>query len=341
MERLSLAALLGWTVLATALALSPYSFAWSCLICVNGATLDADAGRLVLESPGIARAPVPEAFSAALAETGSLVVELAVTPDNARQSGPARILSYSSGPYSRNFTIGQAGDRLVVRLRTSPSDPNGRRGEIVLPGVFAAGETARIRIRHAPDGTSVETGGPASAHLAGLTPDFGLWDDSFALLIGNETTGDRPWLGSVGRITIRAGPPGPILADFDFSRPDRSPPGALSVGDLRVPTLFPVHVPLRGEHFQMKDFALHIGMLFPVGFLAALAFARPRRDRAALAAAMLAVVAFALAIEVAQHFNVKRTMSALDFFWGVIGGLLGALAGLWVRLRVRRGGAPT
>lgn len=335
MERLSLAALLAWAAVATALALSPYTFESDCLICRNGAHLDAETGQLVFESAGMARTAVPETFNDALSRSGSLIVDMTVTPETVRQGGPARILSYSSGRYSRNFTLGQQDDRLIVRLRTRASDPNGRKAELVLPDVFAAGTETRIRVRHDARGTIVATSGAARARFPYARADFTTWDDGPDLLLGNETTGDRPWLGSVGDVTIRAGPQGPVLAEFDFADPDRSLPGALGVADLRLPARFAILVSLAGEGFQIEDFTLHLGMLLPVGLLATLAVARDRPDILAVSSAMLVAVAFALAIEIAQYFIASRTMSALDFLWGVLGGLLGAAGGLALRRRLR------
>jgi Concanavalin A-like lectin/glucanases superfamily len=46
-------------------------------------------------------------------------------PDNLEQSGPARIVTYSQSPASRNFTLGQIGNTLTFRLRTPASGING------------------------------------------------------------------------------------------------------------------------------------------------------------------------------------------------------------------------
>ncbi|MGB3769157.1 MAG: VanZ family protein [Phormidesmis sp.] len=57
---------------------------------------------------------------------------------NSEQSGPARILSLSDGPYYRNLTIGQQGSHLSLRLRTPITKDNGQRPEFIVPNVFSS-----------------------------------------------------------------------------------------------------------------------------------------------------------------------------------------------------------
>jgi hypothetical protein len=57
----------------------------------------------------------------------SQVVSLSawVRSSSNRQSGPARIVTFSAGPYGRNITLAQSQSNLVLRLRTPRSGPNG------------------------------------------------------------------------------------------------------------------------------------------------------------------------------------------------------------------------
>jgi hypothetical protein len=71
------------------------------------------------------------------ARTGSQFSLLAsVTPSAVDQIGPARIVSNSADPYSRNFTLGQSGSDLVFRLRTPITGLNGLEPQLRAPGVF-------------------------------------------------------------------------------------------------------------------------------------------------------------------------------------------------------------
>lgn len=55
----------------------------------------------------------------------------------AAQEGPARIVSNSLSPLVRNFTLGQQGADLVIRLRTPQTGLNGYPLETIVEGVFA------------------------------------------------------------------------------------------------------------------------------------------------------------------------------------------------------------
>ncbi len=57
--------------------------------------------------------------------TGAFSVEAWIIPENTTQIGPARIVSYSTGPARRNFMIGQNAAVYRVRNRSSVSNANG------------------------------------------------------------------------------------------------------------------------------------------------------------------------------------------------------------------------
>ncbi len=48
-----------------------------------------------------------------------LTIEVWLSSATANQGGPARIVSYSLNPGERNFTLGQQGNDLIMRLRPS------------------------------------------------------------------------------------------------------------------------------------------------------------------------------------------------------------------------------
>jgi glycopeptide antibiotics resistance protein len=68
--------------------------------------------------------------------------------DNARQDGPARIVSSSFSPLLRNFTLGQQGADLVFRLRTPQTGNNGYPLETVVRGVFVADQLRDIIVTY-------------------------------------------------------------------------------------------------------------------------------------------------------------------------------------------------
>ena len=68
----------------------------------------------------------------------AFTISFTVKTASDEQSGPARILSISKGPYYRNLTIGQKGSHLSLRLRTPITKENGQRPEFVVPNVFSS-----------------------------------------------------------------------------------------------------------------------------------------------------------------------------------------------------------
>ena len=124
-----------------------------------------------------------------------------ITPANSSQKGPARILSFSSGTSERNFTLGQNGNRYDVRFRTTSSDANGS------PSLESQGSTARPTLTHLV--YTRDARGKARIYLDGeennlldVKGDLSNWQDDFKLVVGNETSGDRPWLGTLHLLAI-------------------------------------------------------------------------------------------------------------------------------------------
>lgn len=63
------------------------------------------------------------------------LVAIAATK-NLNQTGPARMISISNGTLLRNFTLGQQGRGLAIRLRTPLTGENAKYPEIIVPDVF-------------------------------------------------------------------------------------------------------------------------------------------------------------------------------------------------------------
>ena len=68
--------------------------------------------------------------------SNALTLEAWVTPANTTQSGPARIVTLSATPQTRNFTLGQDGPAYNVRLRTTATDDNGNPSLSSAPGTL-------------------------------------------------------------------------------------------------------------------------------------------------------------------------------------------------------------
>lgn len=126
-----------------------------------------------------------------------LSLEVWVRPNDARQAGPARIISLSSNPGERNFTLGQDGDKFDFRLRTTQTSQNGIPSTATAAGTARAGAlTHVVATRNAQGDVVIWVDGQPAAR--GEVPgDFSNWSDDFRLLLANEATGDRPWLGEL------------------------------------------------------------------------------------------------------------------------------------------------
>ena len=135
----------------------------------------------------------------AFAATGELTLEILFDTADLRQGGPARILTFSESPFSRNFTLGQEEDKLVLRLRTTETGENGMRPETVLAPIVANRNYHCLVTYHSGKGElACYLNGAevyrASGHVSG---GFSNWTTQ-QLLLGDEAGDDtRPWLGRI------------------------------------------------------------------------------------------------------------------------------------------------
>ena len=141
-----------------------------------------------------------EALLEACRQSGQLTVEAVITPDRAGQEGPARIISFSSDASLRNFTLGQDDDRLILRLRTPMTGPNGSPPQLDLC-TLAVGQPNHIVVTYLPgmvlcyqDGVPVF----ASPRYKG---DLRNWSSQH-LVFGDEYDGERDWAGRLESIAI-------------------------------------------------------------------------------------------------------------------------------------------
>ena len=81
---------------------------------------------LQIHSLALIASPGPATrLSAVLRKSGEITIEAWLKPANATQAGPARIVTLSTDPGSRNFTLGQRAGAYDVRLRTTSTSING------------------------------------------------------------------------------------------------------------------------------------------------------------------------------------------------------------------------
>lgn len=187
--------------------------------------VDPRSGRiagLAFDSPGRARSPEPAAkVNRAIAQSGAMTLEAWLSPAQAEQEGPARIVTISLDSGIRNVTLGhgrwgsQPQTLYDLRLRTSATDPNGS-GSLMTPaGVTRAGLQHVVFTRERDGRRRFYVDGElVSEDRRG--GDLSSWDVSYPLLLGNEAQIERPWLGSFHLVALfgRALMPGEVASHY-------------------------------------------------------------------------------------------------------------------------------
>jgi hypothetical protein len=137
--------------------------------------------------------------------TGEFAIEAWVVPANVTQEGPARIISYSGGADTRNFTLGQTLYNYNYLLRTDKTDLN---GQPALSTTNAA-EVLQASLQHVVVNYDSVNGRQlfVNGQFTGDTDttevgNFADWNDSYAFVLGNEVSGDIPWAGSIRMVAI-------------------------------------------------------------------------------------------------------------------------------------------
>lgn len=149
--------------------------------------------------------------------TGEYSIEAWVIPGNVTQED-SRIVSYSGSKTARNFTLGQTMYNYEFFGRSSTTDANGemklatkdaeKRLQAALQHVVLTFDPVRgrhIYVNGEDTGVSESSGGSLAE-----------WDNSFAFVLGNEVSNDKPWAGVVRLVAIhdRALTPEQIKQNF-------------------------------------------------------------------------------------------------------------------------------
>lgn len=167
---------------------------------MRGAAAIGDAGRMELSGGSVAVENVNDRLLAAAMESNELTIEIALNSSKEQQRGPARILSFSSNHNSRNFTVGQEQNHLILRLRTSQNDQNGTSPELTL-AELDAGTPTHIVVTYKSGTTVCWVNGEKSFESDKLTGDFSNWEPHHVIL-GDEWNGQRDWSGTIDLVRI-------------------------------------------------------------------------------------------------------------------------------------------
>ena len=124
----------------------------------------------------------------------SLTIESWITPANQTQSGPARIITLSQDASSRNFTLGQDGANLEVRVRASSTNQNGMPSSVLGANIVDAEQMHIVYTLDASGASALFVDGVLTVNgsRSGL---FTNWNREYKLALANELTVERGWLG--------------------------------------------------------------------------------------------------------------------------------------------------
>jgi len=152
-----------------------------------------------------------------LTASGEYAVEAWVVPGNITQED-SRIVTYSGSSAARNFTLGQDMQSYEFLHRSTTTDQNDPMLTEANPMLLQA-TLQHVVVNFTPDGgreifVNGEPSGDVDPDSAGLLTD---WDNSFALVLGNETDGESPWEGAVRMLAIhnRALTAEQVAANYD------------------------------------------------------------------------------------------------------------------------------
>ncbi len=143
-------------------------------------------------------------FQQMIAATGEYSIEAWAVPGNVTQED-ARIVSYSGSTTARNFTMGQTMYNYDFFSRSTATGANGT------PQLSTADDDERLQasLQHV-----VMTFDPVNGRRIYVNGEFtgdvdsagggtlGDWDNSFAFVLGNEVSNNRPWTGVLRLVAI-------------------------------------------------------------------------------------------------------------------------------------------
>jgi len=160
----------------------------------DGQGLEFKGGRVRV--PG-----VDEALLADCRASNTLGIDLRFSTESLDQTGPARILSFSTDSMTRNVSICQERDRLVLRLRTTETGENGTHPEVELTRI-EAGRRYFVSVFYEPGDLRVRVNGKP-VEVQQIEGDFSNWSPQ-NFVLGNEADAERPWHGRISAFHVRS-----------------------------------------------------------------------------------------------------------------------------------------
>ncbi|MGB5450336.1 MAG: VanZ family protein [Woeseiaceae bacterium] len=280
----------------------------------NGAILTPGQG-LYFQSPGIASTEEAPPWLPNAIATSGLELSLEVRVTDQEQSGPARIFTLSLNTSNRNLTVGQVGSDLVVRMRHGYTSLNGT-PNYTIKEVFNDPGWHQIDVRITSKALEISVDGDILAIAPMPDQPFESWDPSFRLALGNELSGNRPWLGSIRKAVVRVG-----NEFFDYLANDAlNVPEIFTMSSDRVIKLVPF---LNYQYYRARfiDWGTNFMCFVPFGWLLVMF----RKPRSGVFLATLLSAGVSATIETTQLlFLIDRFPSTEDLILNTLGGAMGA-----------------
>ena len=183
-----------------------------------------DKGLLIKEPVLITSERPAAKIIDACRKTNEITLEAWIRPANVSQDGPARIISISGSKTERNVTLGQGlhgnrpADLYMVRLRTTQTSTNGLPAVVSPAGTATENMTHVVYTRAGNNRATLYINGQDRGIL-NVAGDFSSWDTRMPLVIGDEVSEDRPWLGLLHLCAVysRALSPAEVLHNYEAS----------------------------------------------------------------------------------------------------------------------------
>lgn len=305
-------------------------------------------GSIHVKSPSLmCSEPGPQGLNESAFVDAQFSVELVIRVTDDTLRGPARIVAHSADPSFQNWIIGQDRRELIVRHR-------GR--EVRFPHVYQPGQTQSLLVSLTGDQVDLYLDGQYhSSRRLGSAPQS--WDSTCRVVIGNETTGDRPWIGEILRLRLfdAAVSPREIAESVHGPRYTLIAPSldGLALAGRDEGEVVPIRLwkwpwslklQARSEAGYWAsggsavDIIQNILMTIPSGFFLAGFLLRSRSRMIWPLTLVLSVqIAVSVAVEVLQFVSLYRHGEPADVLFNGIGALLGAAAWVVIKKRTRLG----
>jgi Concanavalin A-like lectin/glucanases superfamily len=143
-------------------------------------------------------------FASMIQGSGEFTIETWIAPANVTQTG-AYVVSYSGSNTTRNATLAQAVMQYEGFTRSSVTDTNGM-PPLITTTANGAAQAAMQHVVLTYDPVNGQKLYINGVFTGDVDPSKGgtlaNWDDTFALVLGNEVTGQRQWQGVIKFVAI-------------------------------------------------------------------------------------------------------------------------------------------